>query len=334
MIEFDDARLEDAEVLRDADPLLRPLAEAGSRVRREYAAAQAALAELESSRPRAVIAVGPEARLLRALLEPICPVPFVAWPALGLPGWVGPLDVVVVLGGSGRVNNAGLFEAVRRGSRVLLSAPPDSPLARQFASRATTLLPAPSGDPLAAAAVALAGLHTLGLGPAVDVDNVADALDAVAVESSYAADVTVNPAKQLALELADATPLIWGGSVLAKRAARRVAEAFRAASGRVGLAADDDSLLPLLRTAPRRDPFADPFEADEVTRPGLLLLDDGNDDESSDADRDRLIETARLSDIRVSRISQLSGSPLERYVTLLQRGRFAAAYLQIGLGRS
>ena len=40
MDEFDDSRLEDSEALRAADHLLRPLAEAGARVRRELAAAE------------------------------------------------------------------------------------------------------------------------------------------------------------------------------------------------------------------------------------------------------------------------------------------------------
>ena len=36
----------------------------------------------------------------------------------------------------------------------------------------------------------------------------------------------------LAIALADANPVVWGGSVLAARAARRVAESIRRATGR------------------------------------------------------------------------------------------------------
>ena len=89
MDDFDDSRLDDPEALQAADQLLRPIAEAGARVRREAAGAEEALSRLDDAdRPRAVIAFGPEARLLRAVLEPTCPVPFMAWPRLGLPGWV------------------------------------------------------------------------------------------------------------------------------------------------------------------------------------------------------------------------------------------------------
>ncbi len=70
-----------------------------------------------------MLTFGPEARLVRAVLEPTCPVPLVAWPRLGLPGWVGPLDVVVITGGSDRVSLAAAYEAVRRGCRLLVACP-------------------------------------------------------------------------------------------------------------------------------------------------------------------------------------------------------------------
>ncbi len=66
----------------------------------------------------------------------------------------------------------------------------------------------------------------------------AGAMDQVATESSLILDATANPAKAIALELAEAQPLVWGGSILAARASRRVAEALRSASGRVVLSAD------------------------------------------------------------------------------------------------
>lgn len=162
MPEFLDERLDDPVVLEASDHVLRPLAQAGARLRRDAADARAAIASLAGEpRPRAVIAVGPEARLLRAVLEPVCPVPFVAWPSLGLPGWVGPLDLVVVLGG-GQAALTCAHEALRRGSRLLVTADEESDLARRSASRATTLLPVSTNDPLTAAIVALIALHEWG----------------------------------------------------------------------------------------------------------------------------------------------------------------------------
>ena len=182
--------------------------------------------------------------------------------------------------------------------------------------------------------MALEALAAFGLGPRVSPGALADSLDAVASASSHALDLSANPAKAVALELADAQPLVWGGSVLAARASRRIAEAVRAASGRVALAADAGALLPLIAGARPRDPFADPFEsgADDV-RPTLVVVDDGQADAAHDEQRAMLEENARLTDVRVSTLAHTQGSTMERYVTLLAQGLFAAAYLQIGLGR-
>jgi hypothetical protein len=333
--EFEDSRLEDPVALSEADDLLRPLAESGARLRREALMAEEALNQLgREDQIRAMITFGPEARLLRAVLEPTCPVPLVAWPRLGLPGWVGPLDVVVVLGGGDKASVAGAFEAVRRGCRLLIVAPPDSLLVREGGSSATTVLPTSTGDPLAAAIIALAGLNRLGLAPDLSLADVADAMDAVAAESSAQLDVSQNPAKAMALELADAAPLVWGGSILAARASRRIAEALRAASGRVVLSADAGALAPLLSAVPPRDPFADPFEDDAtVRRPGLVMIDDGRDDEQAAEERRRLVALAHTQDVMVSDLIHDLGSPMERYVTVLLKGLFAASYLHIGLHR-
>ncbi len=335
MDEFEDSRLEDPVALSEADDLLRPLAESGARLRREALMAEEALNQLgREDQIRAMITFGPEARLLRAVLEPTCPVPLVAWPRLGLPGWVGPLDVVVVLGGGDKASVAGAFEAVRRGCRLLIVAPPDSLLVREGGSSATTVLPTSTGDPLAAAIIALAGLNRLGLAPDLSLADVADAMDAVAAESSAQLDVSQNPAKAMALELADAAPLVWGGSILAARASRRIAEALRAASGRVVLSADAGALAPLLSAVPPRDPFADPFEDDAtVRRPGLVMIDDGRDDEQAAEERRRLVALAHTQDVMVSDLIHDLGSPMERYVTVLLKGLFAASYLHIGLHR-
>ena len=87
---FDDGLLDDEGALRRAEQDLRRIAEAGARVRLESATAAEplaiAVARLADSPPRAIVAAGPDSRLLRAVLEPTCPVPFVAWPGPGLPG--------------------------------------------------------------------------------------------------------------------------------------------------------------------------------------------------------------------------------------------------------
>jgi hypothetical protein len=335
---FEDSLLEDRAALSAADPVLRRLAEAGARVRREAADAELPLATLTSDvRPRAVIAAGSEARFVRAVLEPVCPVPFVAWPAHGLPGWVGALDLVVVMASDGAEPGlvATVHEAVRRGCQLLIACPDSSLVAEHAASRSTVLLPTAAADPLSAAVVTLAALHRLGLGPGVDPEAVADALDQVAADCSPFLDLSENPAKDLAVSLAEAQPLVWGGTVLAARAGRRVAEALRAATGRAALAADADELLPILESQVPRDPFADPFEDDPDAdrRPAVVLLDDGSQDPLVRRDLNRLRAAAEHQDVRICTVSQHHGSDVERYARLLQMGMFTAVYLAVGLGR-
>ncbi|HSX66738.1 SIS domain-containing protein [Nocardioides sp.] len=334
MTYFDEARLDDATALAAADLRLRELAESGARVRREAGEAaeaiQRAAGERGSERPRAVIAAGPDSRLLRAVLEPWCPVPFVAWPNPGLPGWAGSLDLVVMLApqGSDPAAASAVAEAVRRGCQVVVACRPGSMVAEHADGRWSTLLPATTGDQLATAVVMLDLLHRVGLGPACDADEVAAALDHVALESSPHQDLAENPAKELAIALADALPLVWGGSTLGARAARRVAEQIRRASGRSALAGDAEHLLPVIEATRPRNLFDDPV--DDV-RPLLLVLDDGADDPVVREQRGRLQAAAARSGVRVETLASDAGSEVARYASLLLSGTYAAEYLGVGL---
>ncbi len=333
---FDDTRLDDPDVLASADPMLRRLAEAGARVRTEAGESEAALRLLErETAPRAIVAAGADARLLRAVLEPWCPVPFVAWPGPSLPGWAGALDLVVVLApGGGDVQAfSAVREAVRRGCSLITACPPHSVLAEHAAGRHSTILPTQTDDTLAVAVVMLQGLHGMGVGPENDPDQVARVLDDVAIACSPLCDISTNPAKELALALADSTPLVWGGSVLAARAARRVAEAVRRETGRPALAADAEHLHPVLGATRSRDLFADPVSEDGAVplRPGLLVLDDGTEESSIREQRGWLTSTAEARDVHVQTISAVEGPEVARYAALLSTGLYTATYLGVGL---
>ena len=338
---FDESLLDDERALADHDPVLRALAEAGARVRRDHVeslqSVAEAVAENAGMRPRAVVAAGPDSRLLRAVLEPWCPVPFVAWPHAGLPGWVGSLDLVVVLApdGTDRASAIAVAEAERRGAQVLVAAPVDSLVGRHSEGRWTRLLPVRTGDQLAAAVVVLDLLDRLDLGPSCDPEEVAHALDEVAMACSPHRDLAVNPAKGLAIALADSRPVVWGGSVLGARAARRVAEALRQATGHSAIAGEVEQLLPVLESAPERNLFDDPLDDPDgasLLTPSLLVLDDGVNDVRVHAERDRLVQVAQTRRIRVETITCQHGPEggVARYASLLSQGRYAAAYLQLG----
>ena len=336
---FDESRLDDEHALAAADLRLRALAESGARVRREAAAsadAMAGAAARLSGRPRAVVVAGPDARLVRAVLEPTCPVPFVAWSAPGLPGWAGALDLVVVLApdGGDPATASAVAEAGRRGCQLVVACPASSLVADHLVGDAT-VFPITTTDQTAIAVVLLTFLARVDLGPASDPEEVADALDAVATQCSPYTDISVNPAKSLAIALGDGVPLVWGGSALAARAARRVAEALRRASGRTALAGDADHLLPVLEAARVRSVFDDPFDGalDERhdARPVLLVLDDGTEDDVVNDKRRTLTQAADLHDVRVELLAADAGGPVARYAELLLHGRYAAEYLRLGL---
>lgn len=333
---FDESRLDDEAVLTGIDLRLRALADAGARVRREASdAADATARAVEASRdarPRAVIAAGPDSRLLRAVLEPWCPVPFVAWPGPALPGWAGSLDLVVMLAPerSDHAAASAVAEAVRRGCQVVVACQPGSMVAEHAQGRWTTILPTTTGDQLAIAVVMLDYLHRVELGPLTDAEEVANALDQVAIDCSPHRDLAVNPAKMLAIALADANPLVWGGSVLAARAARRVAEQIRRTSGRTALAGDAEHLLPVLEATRPRNVFDDPFEGGGDLRPVLLVLDDGADDAVVREQRGRLQAVAAERGVRVETMRADTASDVARYASLLLTGTYAAEYLRLG----
>jgi len=270
------------------------------------------------------------------VLEPVCPVPFVAWPGAGLPGWAGALDLVVVLApdGTDPAAAAGVAEANRRGCPLVVATPEDSLVGRHVPGRYSTLLPTVTGDQLATATVMLDLLDRLDLGPDTDPEVVATALDDVAVSCGPFRDLAVNPAKLLASGIAETSPLLWGGTVLAARAARRVAESVRRSTGRAALAADAEHLLPVLAAAPRADVFADPFADDAADpRPSLVILDDGSPDPVVAETRSRLQAQADATGVRVETVGTEADGDVARYASLLATGNFAARYLEIGLAR-
>lgn len=335
---FDESKLDDPQCLAAIDAQLREPATWGAQTRLAMASAAPALDTLGSrpiGRPRAVVAAGRDGRLLRAVVEPTCPVPFVAWPHPGLPGWAGPLDLCVAITTTGEdPESIGLLaEAIRRGAEVIAGCPPDSSVADLVGGRGL-VLQASADEPLCLAAPVLSAFHTLGLGPEVPTEAVAAALDDVAAACGPTRATAENPAKEVALVVGDSSPVVWGGSVLAARAARRVAEMLRRASGRPALAGDESQVVPVLAEAPKRDIFADPvLDEEAAVRPALLLLDDGADSEAEAAARERVVAAAERSGVMIHTVRAHDGPEIARFGSLLSIGAFAAAYATAALGR-
>jgi hypothetical protein len=295
---FDYGLLDDPDGLAavDVSGLLRAAASAGAQVRSTAGAAtDAGLDRLTGERPRALVlvtrpgATAAAAPLLVALLGPSCPVPVVRCEAV--PSWTGALDVVLAhTADPGDQELAvGVDRALRRGAQVVLTAPPDGPVAAAAAGRSVLLAPridVPPGLVLPRAlAAGLLLLDALGL-LRVDLDALAGELDSEAERSHPGHESFVNPAKSLTLRMVGRTPLLWGTDTVATAVAAHAATALAAHAGVVAHAAGwhEAAALPALRVVAARgsaepDVFHDPYLDEEpsgglpAVRPMLLSVE-------------------------------------------------------------
>lgn len=237
----DDTLLEDADRLAEVDSagLLRATAMAGAQVRATIdAAAELGLPErVDIGQPRAIVLVarpggGRSAiTLLGELLGAAAKVPVVV--ADVVPSWVGALDVVFAHSddpGDPELA-AGLERSARHGATVVVSAPEEGPVASSVAGRGMVLSPKLRVPPELAFPRALAaGLLTANaLGVlAVDVQTLADRLDDEADRDQPGYDPDANPAKTLALRVAERTPVLLGLDRAALALAHHVEHAFAA----------------------------------------------------------------------------------------------------------
>lgn len=301
---LDDTLLVDPLALAAVDTggVLRSAATAGAQVRSAAQGARdAGVAELAGHRPRALVLLRrPGASvaafdLLAALLGPDCPVPVVI--ADRTPSWVGPLDVVLAHtadGADGELADA-VGRAVHRGAEVVLSAPPDGPVASAGVGRARLVeprVPVPAGLDLPRAfAVGLVAVAALDLlGPPLDprLDLLADQLDAEAERSRPGHEPFMNPAKTLALRLAEHTPLLWGTDPRGAAVAAHAANALATHAGVVAHAGDITRAATLTglrravdEAARGADVFHDPFDdppGGEAPPVRLMLLATGEED--------------------------------------------------------
>lgn len=347
---LDDTLLDDPVRLAQADSsgLLRAAAMAGAQVRSTVElAAEIGLADrLDLGRPRAVVLVvrpgvgRAVTRLLAGLLAPSCPVPVVV--ADAVPTWIGALDVVFAHTDdpADRELAAGVERASRYGATVVLSGPRDGPVAASIAGKGLLLAPRiPVPPELTFARGLAAGLLTansLGLLVA-DVQSLADQLDTEAERGHLGRDSFANPAKALALRLAERVPLLWGLDPLAVAVAEHAAYALSAIAGTVCDVADYRQAVArpaLLRAAMastgERDVFADPDVDGGGTRLRVLLLAVHH---GPAADAARYEASHTLPGVGVlAPADEISGDDPARAGVLALRFELAAVYLGLAAG--
>jgi glucose/mannose-6-phosphate isomerase len=342
----------------DPEGMLRAVASAAAQVRESAAlCVEADVARLSSEDlPRAVVTLGMGGSgiagdVLAALAGASCPVPVVSVRGHTLPTWVGAADLVVAVSCSGSTEEtlAALDEAVRRGCRLLVVGADGSPLADLGRRGRAVFVPVTQGrqprasffsltTPLLVAADAL-GL--LSCSPE-EVEATAVLLEQLAVRHAPGSEVALNPAKTLALELADRFPLVWGTSSLTGVAAYRFACQLNenakspAVWGTLPEAGHNQVVPfdgPFVRSGDA-DLFRDRVE-DEVqarTRLHLVLLRDADEHPAVARRADVVAELAHSRGLGLSQLETEGSSSFQRLASLVSLADWATTYLALAEG--
>ncbi|MEO8557266.1 MAG: SIS domain-containing protein, partial [Actinomycetota bacterium] len=357
----------------DSRQTLVALATAGAQVRQAVTLSREAGIERVAGgdRPRSVLVASlggsaVVADVLELLAEPGSPVQVSVRRNLPLPGWVGPLDLVVAVSLSGRAQGplAVAAEAARRGASLLTVGAADSPLAEVCArargvhidvGRGRTSSRTALWSLLTPVVLAADELGLIQAGESV-LAEVADRLDSHAEACRPRSESFVNPAKILAIQLSETIPVVLGdgplNGVAASRAASMLARTARipatygelpdAASQIVAcfdgpFTAGGGRGAGVRESAP--DIFADPFlDGPAQPRLGLLMLRDAPPATPSpqwvdaNALTEAMLQTAYEAGVQVSIVAADPGHPLVRLAGQIAQTDFAATYLAIGLG--
>ena len=353
--------LADPQALENADQggTLRLVAMSGARIRRasalrelDPAAGEALDAVAAEGRPRALVVLGygtgaTVAKLIAAVVGAGSSVPILSVPGPALPGWIGPLDLVVVASTTGRSPEivAALTEAGRRGCRVVMVAPPDSALGRLAGpSRAALLGMADEVAPVWArlwsvAIPALLAVEAAGILPPQSYEAAATAADDAAVRFRPSQETFVNPAKEIALRCAEHPLAAWSAGPIATVAAGRLADQAALRAGRPVLHASLPDLgrgqLGLLDGSASAAAEADLFYDPEVdgprtggASPAFVLLS-----EAGVEPRAAVVEAmVNERNLPLSTVVAEQSTTLERAAYLIALADFTACYLAIAVG--
>lgn len=348
---FDDTLLDEPNRLAEADEagLLRLTAMAGAQVRATVElAAELELSErLDFGRPRALVLVSragvshTAAGLLGALLAGSDAVPVIRTDVV--PRWIGALDVVFAHTDDPDDDElaVSLERAARYGATVVLSAPPDGPVASAVAGRGILVTPrvtVPAELALPRAfVIGLLTANALGL-LTTDIAALADRLDSEAERCHLGCESFVNPAKMVTLRLADRTPLLWGLDRLAVAVGHHAAFMLAAHAATVCDVADYRQAM--MRSALYRrvldntaghDIFADPEDSPGLGLPLRVMLLAVSTGTAAERARFRISEALPSADVQAP-AEEIEADDAVRAAVLALRLEFAATYLGLAKG--
>lgn len=344
---LDDTLFDDPGRLADADVrgLLRAAALTGAQVRSTAETiSEIGLDGLAEGRPRAVVLLARPGvgravcRLLAELAGTRSPMPVVVTDVL--PAWVGALDVVFAHthDGGDQELAENISTAARRGASVVLAVPEEGPVAAAGQGRARLLAPrVPVPPELSFGYVLAAGLGVFGALGLIDADlpALADEIDHEAERAHPNHESLSNPAKIVALRLADRTPLLWGTDELGAAVAEHAAFVLAAHAAMVGQHSSYAQAMtqPALRRAAasedaEADLFADPDEDGSGVRVCLIAVGAGEVAERREQVAERDVPGAHL----VAPADPVGNDPVARAAVVATRFDLASIYLGLAAG--
>lgn len=355
-----EARLDDVAALEAGDPdgMLRAVASSAAQVREAVTLAVEAGVDRVAvdGRPRSLVVTGMggsgvSGDVLAAVAGIGTPVPIVTHRGYGLPGWVGPADLVAAVSCSGSTEEtlSATDEAIRRGCRLLMVGGADSPLAERAEQAGAPYVVVPGGRQPRASLWALSvplvvtagALDLLPTPPAV-LEATAARLETVSERCRPTSDSFLNPAKTLAVELAGTLPMVWGSSALAGVAAYRFKTQLAENAKYPGIygvlpEANHNQVVtfdgPYAGGPGEQDFFRDRAEEpDSGARLRLVLLRDPDEHPQTARRAEVSRELARSRGIEVSELVAEGESPLERMASLVALIDYATVYLALLLG--
>lgn len=322
----------------DSGGMLANVASAGEQVREAVrVSADVDLASLVAAgQPRAVVVTGMggsgiAGHVLQAVAGPDCPVPVERVRGWTLPAWVGAQDLVIAVSSSGRTAEtvACLNSALDRGSRAIVVAAANSPMADVAKARGLPWYPVPDGRPPRANVWALSvpllvASQALGIVRASpsELDAIADLLDDFAAQCAPGVPTSDNPAKRLATELLGTVAMIWGTSDLAGIAAYRLmcqlAENAKVASV--------NGVLP--EALHNQVVAFDGVRAVSGSLPlHVVLLRDSVEHPNLHPVADQVSALAQDRGVPLSTVAAVGTQPLQRMASLVAIGDYASVYL-------
>ena len=341
----------------DASDMLPAVATSGAQMREAVTTINREdLAEVaKGDQPRNVVFAGlggsgVGGQVLRAVLGQSVPVPIHLEQTHSLPGWVGPMDVVIAVSCSGATEEtlSMTAEAGRRGARVITIGAGGSALEKlsesisgavHFGIDAKGRSPRASlwthVTPLLMVANALRIAHI----DEKEFEIAADLMDELSVANGPSVLLGENSAKALALSCAESLPMVWGTGMIGATAAGRfmaqLAENAKipAAHGELPEVGHNQIVSfdgVLAGAAPARDIFRDDDLIDRRTH--LFILRDTNEHPAVEKRIGIVSQIAAERNVPVTLIQAQDGHPISRLASLIIPTDWASVYAGLALG--